>query len=67
MPAAGASSGITRTIYNTFFKRNSVFVTTIFAGALLFNVGFDKVTDKVWDDLNKGKQWKDIKHKYEDQ
>ncbi|CAO3687348.1 unnamed protein product [Rhizopus microsporus] len=54
MPAA-ASSGL----------KNSVFVTTIFAGAIAFEVGFDTLADKVWDNLNKGKQWKDIKDKYE--
>lgn len=54
MPAAGASSGLARTVYNTFFKRNSVYVTTIFASAIAFEMGFDTVTDKVWDDLNKG-------------
>ncbi|KAF7725349.1 hypothetical protein EC973_009689 [Apophysomyces ossiformis] len=64
MPAA-VSSGFSRTVYNTIFKKNSVFVTTIFASALVFQVGFDTVTNKVWDDLNKGKQWKDIKHNYE--
>ncbi|KAG0175118.1 hypothetical protein DFQ28_005029 [Apophysomyces sp. BC1034] len=65
MPA-GVSSGFARTAYNTIFKKNSVFITTIFASALVFEVGFDSVTNKVWDDLNKGKQWKDIKHKYEE-
>ncbi|KAI9474151.1 MAG: cytochrome b-c1 complex subunit 9 [Benjaminiella poitrasii] len=62
MPAAPAS-GFTRTIYNTLFKKNSMFVTSIFAGAIAFEVCFDSVTSKVWDNLNKGKQWKDIKDK----
>ncbi|KAG2225331.1 hypothetical protein INT45_005575 [Circinella minor] len=65
MPAAAASSGLSRTIYNTFFRKNSVFVTTIFVSAIGFNMGFDTLTDKIWDDANKGKQWKDIKHKFE--
>lgn len=54
MPAAAASSGISRVLYNTFFKKNSVFVTSIFASAVVFEVAFDNVTDKIWDDLNKG-------------
>lgn len=54
MPAARAASPLTRTLYSTIFKKNSVFVTTIFASALVFNMGFDTVTDKIWDDLNKG-------------
>lgn len=53
MPAAPAS-GLTRTIYNTFFKKNSVFVTSIFAGALAFEVAYDSTTAKVWDNVNKG-------------
>lgn len=53
MPAAPAS-GLTRTIYNTFFKKNSVFVTSIFAGAIAFEVAFDSTSTKVWDHLNKG-------------
>ena len=28
--------------------------------------GFDMVTDYAWETQNKGKLWKDIKHKYED-
>ncbi|KAI7907925.1 cytochrome b-c1 complex subunit 9 [Cokeromyces recurvatus] len=63
MPSA-AASGFTRTIYNTFFKRNSMFITTIFVGAIAFEVGFDSITSKVWDNVNKGKQWKDIKDNY---
>lgn len=53
MPAV-AGSGLTRTIYNTVFKKNSVFVTSIFAGALAFEVVYDSTTDKIWDNLNKG-------------
>ncbi|KAI7870975.1 cytochrome b-c1 complex subunit 9 [Spinellus fusiger] len=64
MPAA-ASNGITRTIYNTIFKKNSVFVSAIFVGAIGFEMGFDTLSDKIWDNINQGKQWKDIKHKYE--
>ncbi|KAI8081904.1 cytochrome b-c1 complex subunit 9 [Gilbertella persicaria] len=64
MPAAPAS-GLTRTIYSSIFKKNSVFVTSIFAGALVFEMGFDSATEKIWNNINKGKQWEDIKHKYE--
>ncbi|CAO3650528.1 unnamed protein product [Cunninghamella blakesleeana] len=64
MPAA-ASTGISRTIYNTIFKRNSVFVTSVFVSAIAFEVVYDSASDKIWDNLNKGKQWKDIKDKYE--
>jgi len=51
-------------LYNTFFKRNSVFVTTVFAGAFAFGIGFDLGLTKFYDTWNKGKQWKDIRDKY---
>ncbi|KAK1927499.1 putative ubiquinol-cytochrome c reductase complex 7.3 kDa protein [Papiliotrema laurentii] len=51
-------------IYNTFFKRNSVFVSTVFLSAFTFSIGFDLATSAWWDAHNRGKQWKDIRHKY---
>ncbi|KAG2370093.1 ubiquinol-cytochrome C reductase UQCRX/QCR9-like protein [Suillus spraguei] len=50
--------------YNTFVKRNSVFVSSIFAGAFAFNVGFDVAVTSFWDRWNQGKQWKDIRSRY---
>jgi ubiquinol-cytochrome c reductase subunit 9 len=40
--------------YNTLFKRNSVFVPTIFLTALGFSIGFDLATSAWWDAHNKG-------------
>ncbi|KAG0231764.1 hypothetical protein BGW41_002116 [Actinomortierella wolfii] len=54
-----------RTGYNAIVKRNSVFLTTIFVGAFAFEMAFDTLSDRIWDNLNKGRQWKDIAHKYE--
>ncbi|THG93215.1 hypothetical protein EW145_g8436 [Phellinidium pouzarii] len=54
-------------VYNTFFKRNSVYVSTIFAGAFGFGIGFDLATTAFWDRWNQGKQWKDIRSKYVEQ
>ncbi|KIY45845.1 ubiquinol-cytochrome C reductase, partial [Fistulina hepatica ATCC 64428] len=51
-------------LYNTLFKRNSVYVSAIFAGAFLFGVGFDVGVTSFLDHWNKGKQWKDIRHRY---
>ncbi|EIW66633.1 hypothetical protein TREMEDRAFT_34957, partial [Tremella mesenterica DSM 1558] len=51
-------------IYNTFFRRNSIFVTTVFLGAFGFSMGFDVLTSAWWDAHNRGKQWKDIRDKY---
>ncbi|KAF5331674.1 hypothetical protein D9611_007619 [Ephemerocybe angulata] len=55
---------LSNTIYNAVFKRNSVFVSTIFIGAFAFGIGFDTGVQKFWDSYNKGKQWKDIRGKY---
>jgi hypothetical protein len=41
-------------IYNTFFKRNSVYVTTVFASAFAFSIGFDLATSAWWDAHNRG-------------
>ncbi|CAG8510492.1 2407_t:CDS:2 [Ambispora leptoticha] len=53
-----------RIAYQGIFRRNSVFLVGIFATAFTFELVFDTVADKVWDNLNKGKQWKDIKDRY---
>jgi ubiquinol-cytochrome c reductase subunit 9 len=45
---------LARTFYNTFVKKNSVFMTTIFVSAFAFEVAFDTTTSRVWDNLNKG-------------
>ncbi|PSR73451.1 hypothetical protein PHLCEN_2v10743 [Hermanssonia centrifuga] len=50
--------------YNTIVKRNSVFVTSIFAGAFAFGVGFDIGVTAFWDRWNRGKQWKDLRQKH---
>ncbi|KAF8351119.1 cytochrome b-c1 complex subunit 9 [Amanita rubescens] len=55
---------LANSIYNTIFKRNSVFVATAFAGAFAFGIGYDLGITAFWDRWNQGKQWKDIRHKY---
>ncbi|KZV69180.1 ubiquinol-cytochrome C reductase, partial [Peniophora sp. CONT] len=50
--------------YNTVVKRNSFYVTSIFVTAFAFNIGFDVGVSRVWDNVNAGKQWKDIRDKY---
>ncbi|WEW58062.1 qcr9 subunit 9 of the ubiquinol cytochrome-c reductase complex [Emydomyces testavorans] len=49
---------------STFIRRNAVFLSTIFVGAFAFEMAFDTISNSVWDTLNRGRQWKDIKHKY---
>ncbi|KAI8914644.1 cytochrome b-c1 complex subunit 9 [Gorgonomyces haynaldii] len=53
-----------KTIYNTFYRRASSYVGTIFVGAFLFEIAFDGLSDRLFDQANKGKQWKDIRDKY---
>ncbi|CRG90746.1 hypothetical protein PISL3812_07791 [Talaromyces islandicus] len=48
----------------TFFQRNAVFLTTIFASAFAFEIAFDSASNKIWDSINQGRQWKDIRHQY---
>ncbi|ORX33666.1 putative ubiquinol-cytochrome c reductase complex 7.3 kda protein, partial [Kockovaella imperatae] len=54
-------------IYNTIFKRNPVFVSSVFLAAFGFSIGYDLVTSAWWDRHNKGKQWKDIRSRYIEQ
>ncbi|KAL9940211.1 hypothetical protein V8E36_000916 [Tilletia maclaganii] len=56
--------GLAGTVYQSIFKRNSIYVGSVFAGAFGFAIGFDVITSKWWDSHNRGKQWKDIRSKY---
>ncbi|KAI8836580.1 cytochrome b-c1 complex subunit 9 [Chytridium lagenaria] len=56
--------GIQGTIYNTFFRRSSTYILTIVGAAFAFEIGFDSVSERLWDAANKGRQWKDIRDKY---
>lgn len=55
-----------RFIYNTFFKYSPTYMTTVLITATFAGLGFDTAMNALWDFNNKGKQWKDIKHKYAD-
>ncbi|KAF9300678.1 hypothetical protein BGZ93_005293 [Podila epicladia] len=61
-----AANKFARFGYNTIVKRNSIFLTTIFVSAFAAEMVFDSVSDRIWDNINKGRQWKDIAHKYEE-
>ncbi|KUJ18578.1 ubiquinol-cytochrome C reductase, partial [Mollisia scopiformis] len=50
--------------YSFLVRRNYMFLGVIFAGAFGFEMAFDNASDKIWDGLNKGRQWKDIRAKY---
>ncbi|EDO19021.1 hypothetical protein Kpol_2002p92 [Vanderwaltozyma polyspora DSM 70294] len=49
------------TIYRVFFKRNAVFVGTIFAAGFVFQPLFDSGITSWYEAHNKGKLWKDVK------
>ncbi|KIK65512.1 hypothetical protein GYMLUDRAFT_240037 [Collybiopsis luxurians FD-317 M1] len=55
---------LANSFYNAFFKRNSVYVASVFTTAFAFGLGFDSGVTAFWDSWNKGKQWKDIREKY---
>ncbi|KAM9451392.1 cytochrome b-c1 complex subunit 9 [Clarias gariepinus] len=58
---------LARNIYNLLFKRTSTFAVTIMVGAVFFERVFDQGGDALFEGLNRGKLWKDIKHKYENE
>ncbi|TGZ47345.1 cytochrome b-c1 complex subunit 9 [Temnothorax longispinosus] len=57
--------GLGGTFYNLVLKRTSTFTVAVVASAFMFERGFDMAADYIFDTINKGKLWKDIKHKYE--
>ncbi|PMD18083.1 ubiquinol-cytochrome C reductase [Hyaloscypha hepaticicola] len=57
-------ASVGRPLYNFLFRRNYVFLGVIFASAFGFEIAYDTVTDRIWDNINKGRQWKDIRSKY---
>ncbi|KAF1967520.1 putative ubiquinol-cytochrome C reductase complex, subunit X [Bimuria novae-zelandiae CBS 107.79] len=57
-------SSFTSFLYNSIFRRNTTMLATVFAGAFAMQLAFDTGSDRVWDSINRGRQWKDIKYKY---
>ncbi|KAI9102682.1 cytochrome b-c1 complex subunit 9 [Phlyctochytrium arcticum] len=58
------ASALAKQTYNVFFRRSSSYVLGIFASAFVFEMAFDSVSDRIWDSVNRGRQWKDIRDKY---
>ncbi|EDW57202.1 cytochrome b-c1 complex subunit 9 [Drosophila virilis] len=54
-----------KVIYNTLFKRTSTYAVAIFASAFFFERAIDVSSNLIFESINKGKLWKDIKGKYE--
>ncbi|XP_041972592.1 cytochrome b-c1 complex subunit 9 [Aricia agestis] len=53
------------TLNRNVFKRTSTFAVVVAGGAFFFERTFDLVSVSIFESINKGKLWKDIKHKYE--
>ncbi|XP_059381856.1 cytochrome b-c1 complex subunit 9-like [Carassius carassius] len=56
---------LVRNVYNLLFRRTSTFAITIMVGAVVFERVFDQAGEALFDNINRGKLWKHIKHNYE--
>ncbi|KAH9909356.1 ubiquinol-cytochrome C reductase [Xylariomycetidae sp. FL2044] len=54
----------TRPLYNAFFRRNYQMLGIVFTSAFAFEMLFDSSMNKLWDRVNRGRQWKDIRSRY---
>jgi ubiquinol-cytochrome c reductase subunit 9 len=54
-------------IYTLFFKKSSTYFVSLVAGVFLFETAADQGANYIFDSINRGKQWKDIKHLYANQ
>ncbi|TQV95720.1 ubiquinol-cytochrome C reductase, UQCRX/QCR9 like domain-containing protein [Cordyceps javanica] len=50
--------------YSTLFRNNFTMLAAVFTAGFAFEIGFNQTMNKVWDNNNRGRQWKDIRHKY---
>jgi len=55
-----------KAVYNSLFKRTSTFAVAIMGSVFLFERGIDVASEQIFYAINKGKLWRDIKHKYEE-
>ncbi|KAB5536530.1 cytochrome b-c1 complex subunit 9, partial [Coniochaeta sp. 2T2.1] len=51
-------------VYNLFFRKNYAMLGVVFASAFAWEMAYDSTMNGVWDRINKGRQWKDIRAKY---
>ncbi|KAJ2615071.1 hypothetical protein H4S08_001428 [Coemansia sp. RSA 1365] len=51
-------------VYRNFFKKESVYFTTIVASGVAFSVTFNTMFDRYWDKKTAGTKWEDIKGDY---
>ncbi|XP_032526883.1 cytochrome b-c1 complex subunit 9 [Danaus plexippus] len=53
------------TLNRNVFKKTSTFAVAVTGGAFFFERAFEVISVSIFESVNKGKLWKDIKHKYE--
>jgi len=58
-------AGLASIAYNAIFKRTSTFLVAAVTTAFLFERSVDVLTNTIFDNYNRGKQWKDIKQQLE--
>ncbi|TKA23168.1 hypothetical protein B0A50_07198 [Salinomyces thailandicus] len=57
-------AGFLANFYGQIVKRNTTFLASIFIGAFATELAFETGANGIWDQINKGRQWKDIKQRY---
>ncbi|KAF1963447.1 ubiquinol-cytochrome c reductase complex 7.3 kda protein-like protein, partial [Byssothecium circinans] len=50
--------------HSTFVRSNTAMLGTVFFAAFGMQLAFDTSSERIWDSINRGRQWKDIKAKY---
>ncbi|XP_051960089.1 uncharacterized protein LOC127627658 isoform X2 [Xyrauchen texanus] len=60
------SMALAKSVYNLLFRRTSTFAISIMVGAVFFERMFDQGGDAIFENINRGKLWKHIKHNYEE-
>ncbi|KAI2470001.1 ubiquinol-cytochrome C reductase [Annulohypoxylon bovei var. microspora] len=53
-----------RPFYNALFRRNWQMLGAVFASAFAFEMLYDSGMNRLWDNYNRGRQWKDIRSRY---
>ncbi|KAI0175670.1 ubiquinol-cytochrome C reductase [Hypoxylon sp. FL1284] len=51
-------------LHSALFRRNWQMLGAVFGGAFAFEMAYDTGMNKLWDSINKGRQWKDIRSRY---
>ncbi|PNW76728.1 hypothetical protein CHLRE_11g468950v5 [Chlamydomonas reinhardtii] len=51
---------LSEALYQTFFKRSTVYIPMLLVGAYFSNEAIDYAVDKMWTTRNKGKLFSDI-------